>query len=230
MDASEPRADHDPASLPLPSDEQRALDLFDSLQQLRLETAMANALASHRAEAHGAGAVSRTWQEDLLDARAKLKLRNDAVEAVVVANPILKAVHNGTDASPVERDLLPYVERRDEAVISVARQAADMEMLRDQLTRTQADAARVSRRNVELAAMLCDLADKAKRKRTGSFDSPEKRSAIARLENEVASRRKRWRVIKGVASGVVSGSGIDWARDDELCDMVLDPENEDERP
>lgn len=119
------------------------------------------------------------------------------------------------------------MERRDEAVISVARQAAEMEMLRDQLARTQADAARISRQNVELAAALCDLADKAKQERAGNLDSPETRSAVARLEDEVASRRRRWRVIKGVASGVVSGSGIDWARDDELCDMVLDPENED---
>lgn len=56
------------------------------------------------AETYDPGTVSK---EDILDARAKLKLRDDAVEAVVVANPILKAVHNGTDASPVERHAEP---------------------------------------------------------------------------------------------------------------------------
>ncbi|EQL01703.1 Centromere protein Cenp-H [Ophiocordyceps sinensis CO18] len=232
MEAFATQADgpgNESTSLPLSADEQRALDLFDTLQQLRLEIAMATALASHRAaETRGSGAVSKTWQEELLDARAKFKLRNDAVEAVVVATPILKAVHNGTDASPA-RDLLPYIERRDEAVMSVARQAADVETLRSQLTQTQADTARISRKNVELAAELCELADRAKQKRTGRLDSAETQSAVARLEDEVASRRKRWRVIKGVASGIVFGSGIDWARDDELCDMVLDPENEDEQ-
>lgn len=39
----------------------------------------------------------------LLDTRARYMLRNSVVEAVLSANPILKAVHNGTDASPVER-------------------------------------------------------------------------------------------------------------------------------
>lgn len=119
------------------------------------------------------------------------------------------------------------MERRDAAVISVAKQAADMETLRSQLTQVKVEAAQISRQNVEWAAVLCDLADKARQNETGSINSPEMRSTITRLEDEVASRRKRWRVIKGVASGVVAGSGVDWARDDELCDMVLDAENED---
>ena len=42
-------------------------------------------------------------QNALLEARAKYRLRNDAIEAVLMANPILRAVHNGTQASPVER-------------------------------------------------------------------------------------------------------------------------------
>jgi hypothetical protein len=40
---------------------------------------------------------------ELLESRAQYLLRNRVVDAVLSANPILKAVHNGTDASPVER-------------------------------------------------------------------------------------------------------------------------------
>lgn len=39
----------------------------------------------------------------MLEARAKYMLRNQVVEAVMTANPILKAVHSGRDASAVER-------------------------------------------------------------------------------------------------------------------------------
>lgn len=46
-------------------------------------------------------------QNGLLEARAKYRLRNDAIESVMVANPILKAVHSGTQASPIERHVLP---------------------------------------------------------------------------------------------------------------------------
>lgn len=42
-------------------------------------------------------------QEALLHAKSKYKLRSDAVELIMIANPILKAVHSGTNASPIER-------------------------------------------------------------------------------------------------------------------------------
>lgn len=45
-------------------------------------------------------------QNALLTARARYRLRNDAIEAVMVTDPILKAVHSGTQASPIERHVL----------------------------------------------------------------------------------------------------------------------------
>lgn len=45
----------------------------------------------------------REAQERLLEARASWMLRNDVVESVMMVNPIIKAVHRGTDASPIER-------------------------------------------------------------------------------------------------------------------------------
>ncbi|RCI07884.1 hypothetical protein L249_5878 [Ophiocordyceps polyrhachis-furcata BCC 54312] len=228
-------SDVETRSLALSSDEQRALDLFDTLQRLRLEIAIVKALQTGNghgsrqvcrhayAAAPGASGVSETSRDDLLEARAKLELRNDAIEAVMMANPILKAVHHGTDASPVEWHV-------DEAAVAVAGQASDMETIRSQLTSVHVETARAARHNVELTTELCELADQLQRKQVGSnINSPGTRDAIEQLKQQVASRRKRWRAIKGVASGVVCGSGIDWADDDNLCDMVLDPEDEDER-
>lgn len=220
VDDGEPQ----PQNLSLSSDEQRVLDLFDMIQQLRIEMAIVRALQT------GTLGVSEPLRDDVLEARAKLKLRNDAIEAVMMANPILRAVHSGADASPIERDLLPFLERRDEAAVAVAGQASDMESILSQLTVIHSGTVRVTRHNVELTAELCDLADQLRRRKIGSgLGSPGTRSAVTQLEQQVANRRKRWRAIKGVASGVVCGSGIDWADDDELCGMVLDPEDEDER-
>ena len=39
----------------------------------------------------------------LLNAKAHHALRNSIVESVLIANPILKAVHAGLNASPIER-------------------------------------------------------------------------------------------------------------------------------
>ncbi|PNY23360.1 Uncharacterized protein TCAP_06692 [Tolypocladium capitatum] len=167
--------------LPLSSDEQRVLDLYDALQQLQLEIAVINAQASHQ---------------------------------------------SGTVANVQLPDLLPYVERRDEAAMAVARQASDMGALRSDLTEVRAETTRVSRNNVELTTVLFDLAENVKQTQAGRLDNPRTGSEVARLEGEVKVSRQRWRVMKGVASGVVSGSGVDWARDDELRDIVLDPESE----
>lgn len=53
----------------------------------------------------------REAQDRLLEARASWMLRNDVVESAMMVNPIIKAVHRGTDASPIER----YVERPAES-------------------------------------------------------------------------------------------------------------------
>lgn len=60
----------------------------------------------------------------------------------------------------------------------------------------------------------------------GREDDADSRQEMERLEGNVRLSKQRWRVIKGVAAGVVAGSGVDWAGDDELCDIVLDPETE----
>ena len=109
----------------------------------------------------------------------------------------------------------------------MAKQALHIGALRSDLTEAQAETTHVCSRNVELAAVLFDLANKVKEKQSGHLDNPSTRGEVTGLEDEVKASRQRWRVVKGVASGVIAGSGVDWARDDELRDIVLDPESED---
>lgn len=42
-------------------------------------------------------------QKALLDSRSRYVLRNEVVSSVMIANPILQAIHHGTKASPIER-------------------------------------------------------------------------------------------------------------------------------
>lgn len=83
-----------------------------------------------------------------------------------------------------------------------------------------------SQRNVELAAEVLSLADQANRDKDSlaQLEDPELKEEMARLEREVKASRQRWKVMKGTASAVVVGSGVDWVRDDELRGMVLDPD------
>ncbi|KAF5023339.1 hypothetical protein F66182_4647 [Fusarium sp. NRRL 66182] len=220
---------HDKTShLPVSEDEERVLALYDRLQELRLEIAIINAQRSHQHDEARSFTFeeTNTTQSKLLESRAKFVLRNDVIDAVVTANPILKAVHGGTEAKSVERELLPYVERRDDTSISVAKQAAEINKIWHKLTAAQSETLRKSRQNVALAAELLELAEEARQKKRIPRDNPKMMQEQERLEADVKASEQRWRVMKGVAGGIIVGSGIDWVRDDELRDVVLDPETE----
>ncbi|KAK8220903.1 hypothetical protein IWZ01DRAFT_22841 [Phyllosticta capitalensis] len=47
-------------------------------------------------------------------------------------------------------------------------------------------------------------------------------------EREMRDARRRWRVMKGVAAGVVVGSGVDWAEDEGLRGLVMGADDDEE--
>ncbi|KAJ4016843.1 hypothetical protein NW752_003976 [Fusarium irregulare] len=214
--------------LPISEDEEKILALYDRLQELRLEIAVINAQQSQQSDNTTSFTDEETQkaQSELLETRAQYILRNDVTEAVVTANPILKAVHSNAETAPIERALLPYIERRDNASISVATQASQTNTVWKALTTVQSDTLRKSRQNVTLAAELFELADQAKLKKRVNPNNSKMMEGQERLEADVKASKQRWRVMKGVAGGIIVGSGVDWVQDDELRDAVLDPETE----
>jgi len=38
--------------------------------------------------------------------------------------------------------------------------------------------------------------------------------------------KKRWRIMKSVVAAIIAGSGVDWARNNDLRNLVLDEEIE----
>ncbi|KAG8674435.1 hypothetical protein FPOAC2_00454 [Fusarium poae] len=214
--------------LPLSEDEEKILALYDRIQELRLEIAIINAQQSHQSDDTATFTDEETQkaQSELLETRAQYVLRNDVTEAVMTANPILKAVHSNTETAPIERELLPYIERRDEVSVLVATQASQTNEVWKALTKVQGDTLQKSRQNVTLAAELFELADQAKLKKRVSPNNSKMMKEQERLEAEVKASKQKWRVMKGVAGGIIVGSGVDWVQDDELRDVVLDPETD----
>ncbi|KAI1137831.1 centromere protein H (CENP-H)-domain-containing protein [Hypoxylon sp. FL0543] len=220
-----------PALLLLSDDERRILELHDRLQQLQLEIALLTAQKDYdpdRSPYAEDGSIEAV-QKALLDSRSRYVLRDQVVQSVLAANPILQAVHNGTKASPIERDLLPVLEQRDQSSSTLAHQSTELRALLNEITEVESQSIRLGRENVDLASKLLDLAEQMNRTKEEAVNTdPERAAEIARLEGEVKLSRQRWRVLKGTASAVVAGSGVDWSRDAELRDIVLDPENDDD--
>lgn len=152
-------------------------------------------------------------------------LRNTVVNSVLIANPILKGIHASTYASPIEQDLPPWVEARDATAHDVAQAAAARRRLLDELTQVESETLRATRRNRELAAEVLRLAAEADEGRRDALaEDPAAKEQIDKLETRLAASRQKWRIMKGTASGIVAGSGVDWVNDEELRDVVLDPE------
>jgi hypothetical protein len=106
----------------------------------------------------------------------------------------------------------------------IAKRDIERQKITDELTKVQVETVRISRRNVDLASEVLKLADAASQNKAESIDDPATKDEIARLENELKASRQRWKVMKGTASAVVAGSGVDWVKDPELRDIVLDPD------
>lgn len=129
------------------------------------------------------------------------------------------------EADPSHRDIQQWIHTRDDTSHSVAKQTASLRSVLDQLIEVESEALRVSKKNAELAADVLRLARDADLNHTDAIaDDPGAKEQIVQLEGRLAASKQKWRVMKGTASGIVAGSGVDWARDPELRDVVLDPE------
>ncbi|KAK2006919.1 hypothetical protein LZ32DRAFT_663266 [Colletotrichum eremochloae] len=218
----------DPPALLLSNDEHRVLALYDELRDLEVKVALIEAKQRYTPEPFKQNTEEnvRQAQQDAAKARAAWLLRNDITDSVITANPILKAVHNSTQSTPIETDLLPHVRARDATSITLSETSSDILAAINELADVEAESLRVGRRNVELTAEILRLAEEAEARRMGETGNVAVQEDLHRLQAEVKASRQRWKVMKGTASAIIVGSGIDWTRDEALTDIVLDPEDE----
>ena len=69
------------------------------------------------------------------------------------------------------------------------------------------------------------LAEEANTQRKEDIDDLKARQQLDELEAEMRISRQRFRIMKGTASATIAGSGIDWARDPKLLEIVLDEDD-----
>lgn len=117
---------------------------------------------------------------------------------------------------------MPYVEQRDILSQNSLKRTAELQSLVNRIRHVEVDAIKISRENRVLAAEVLRLAEQANPSHANMQLEPGTQKELQRLEKEVKSSRQKWKVIKGTASAVVAGSGVDWTRDEQLTDMVLD--------
>ncbi|KAK7745413.1 hypothetical protein SLS53_002910 [Cytospora paraplurivora] len=231
--------DDNAEQVPFSEAEKEILDLYDQVKKLELETSLAKArtqLADESAKAAGRGQGAgdeddrsdeeiTKAREQLLGAMALYNLRERVVDNVLSTEPILKGIHQSTYASPIEQDIQQWMSIRDDTSHSVAKQSASLLQVLDQITEVESETLSISRKNRDLAAELLNFAKEADRDRIDAIaHDPIAEEQIVKLERRLAASKQKWKIMKGTASGIVAGSGVDWARNAELRDIVLDPD------
>ncbi|XMA11423.1 hypothetical protein WAI453_004214 [Rhynchosporium graminicola] len=143
------------------------------------------------------------------------------MENILIVPPILRAVHGSNNATIVEQDLLPLVEKRDELSISLHKLAkqelADLNQLKD----IKVQNVKLARENAEMATRMLALADEANVQRKEDIEDLKLRKQLDELEGEMKLSRQKWRIMKETASATVVGSGVVWVDDPKLRDIVL---------
>ena len=99
-------------------------------------------------------------------------------------------------------------------------------MLLKETATLSADNIRAMERNRSLTATLLTLAKKVQARQDEVSKDARFGTQLDELRQDAATARQRWRIMKSVVAALVAGSGIDWARDDNLRDLVVDEENE----
>ncbi|EAA28678.2 hypothetical protein GE21DRAFT_1002 [Neurospora crassa] len=207
--------------------EEEALALYDRLQELHIQIGLLQAqedLSDPQSPTFFTGHFDiDEARTQLLEVKATVELRNYIFESAVVVRPVLRAIHGGTEASPVERDILPLIRQRDLISAEAAEQASASYQVRDHILDLELERLRVGQHNATLASELLRLS-----KTTGTHDvqvdgSTKLGRKLGKTKGELRVSRQKWKTIKGATSALVAGTGVDWARDERLRDLVLDP-------
>lgn len=96
----------------------------------------------------------------------------------------------------------------------------------EELKRVESEHMITAQKNVELSTRMLALAAEANTQKKEDINDPRVRRQLEELEADLKTSRQRWRIMKGTASATIAGSGVDWARDPKLLEIVLDREGE----
>ena len=125
----------------------------------------------------------------------------------------------------VNRALHPVVDERDIVSMAQTNLSTRLQSITNEITLAQTENIKFAKANRELAATLWALTDQLKLQDIENISDPALKSEIETLQAKTKESKRRYRVMKGLVSGIVAASGVDWATDDELRDLVLDAED-----
>ncbi|KAF2819091.1 hypothetical protein CC86DRAFT_450306 [Ophiobolus disseminans] len=212
--------------------EKLALQLYDQLRELELQLSLLRAQqSSHVSDLSELSddelQVQLTIaQREALEAKAEYEIRNSITHNVLVMDPVLKAVHGGERTGYAEKRILPMITEMD--TVSMVHGSLTSKLLTTQRAVSASTQANIiaNRNNRELSATMLALAEEMKAQSAKDIEDPRLRDQVRAVEKELSLSRRRMKTLKGILSAMIVGSGINWAADEGLTELVMDDEED----
>lgn len=119
------------------------------------------------------------------------------------------------------RVLLRLINRRDILSFVHENLAYSQDTARKTLSDLEVENVQINRKNQELVRQLLDLTSEDSTWRE-ELEDRDLKEQLKELEGEQKKGKTKWGVLKNIASATVVGSGVNWAEDKTLSELVLD--------
>jgi hypothetical protein len=93
------------------------------------------------------------------------------------------------------------------------------------ITATQANMAANHTNRAKSKDMLV-LAEEMKSQTAEDIEDPRLRDQVSAVEKGLKDSRRKMKTLKGILSAMIVGSGINWAADKDLTELVMDDEED----
>ncbi|CAN9113517.1 hypothetical protein AA0119_g103 [Alternaria tenuissima] len=161
-----------------------------------------------------------------MDARAEYEIRNKITHNVLVMDPVLKAVYEGEQTGFAEKRILPLVTEND--TVFMMHGALTSRLAHTTRSQSTAEHSNMTenQRHEELAETMLALAEEMKTQSAHDIEDAQLRQRVDAVDKELKDSRRRAKTLKGILSAMIVGSGINWAADEGLTELVLEDEDD----
>ncbi|KAF2747987.1 hypothetical protein M011DRAFT_493896 [Sporormia fimetaria CBS 119925] len=210
--------------------EQAALRLYDQLRDLELERSLRESTDMPDVSKLSDQEVEEQLtllERETIQARVEYELRHRITRNVLAMDPVLKAVHGGEHTDHAEKRMLPLITEND--VVSMLHETLTSKLLglKKALSAAELENLTANERNRALSKTLLALSKGLNVQSAEDLQDQQLRDSVKAAEKEAAESRRRMHNLKGLMSAMIVGSGINWAEDGDLRELVMDDEDDD---
>ncbi|KAF2663757.1 hypothetical protein BT63DRAFT_111486 [Microthyrium microscopicum] len=220
----------DTSPIPLSPKQTHILQLLATIDETRLQSALLRAHSSASPSTTNATTpvspeTLKAAERSALEARALYTLTRQITTHTITAGPILNATH-ASPKSSLDKELARAVHARDVLNLLTSAIASQVREVDARVRSAERDVKAGNENNVSLASQVVSSAQGLRRVGTEDVEAGPVRKRLEEVDKEIAEKRREWRVRKSLVAGVVVGSGVKWAENEALVELVLDDEDE----